>query len=184
MGENFRFATEDPYKEPKLRRFTPYADLAQRSRRRGDGWFHPDEHVFETLAEFPRDVIAAGGRVGIGGHGQLQGLGWHWELWNVQSGGMSEHDALRAATIMGAQAIGFGNDLGSLEAGKLADIVVLDRNPLEDIRNSTAIRYVVRNGRVYEGETLNEVWPRQRKLELPDMWDIPTARSVTSNGGR
>jgi Tol biopolymer transport system component len=182
MGENFWFTTDDPYGQPKLRRFTPYADLAARARRRGAGWFHPDEHVFRKHAEFARDVVAAGGRVGIGGHGQLQGLGWHWELWNVQSGGMPEHDALRAATIFGAEGIGMATDLGSLEAGKLADIVVLDRNPLDDIRNSTAIRYVVKNGRVYEGETLNEIWPRKRALEVPEWWDVPRP-TVTTAGG-
>src|SRR5688572_13852515 len=181
QAENFWFEREDPFNQPKLRRFTPYADLAARARRRSAGWFHPDEHVFRKNAEFARDVVAAGGRVGIGGHGQLQGLGWHWELWNVQSGGMPEHDALRAATILGAEGLGMAADLGSLEAGKLADIVVLDRNPLENIRHSTAIRYVVKNGRIYEGNTLNEIWPRRRALELPEWWDAPRP-SVTTAG--
>ena len=82
----------------------------------------------------------------------------------MQSGGMSEHDALRVATIYGAEAIGFGNDLGTLEAGKLADIVILDADPLQDIRNASAIYSVMKNGRMYDGDTLAETWPRQRAL--------------------
>jgi imidazolonepropionase-like amidohydrolase len=78
-------------------------------------------------------------------------------------GGMPVHDALRIATIMGADAIGLGKDVGSLEVGKLADLIVLDRNPLEDIRNTTAIRYVMKNGRLYDGNTLDEIQPRQKK---------------------
>lgn len=180
QGENYWFEREDPYHNQKLSRFTPYNDLANRTRRRGAGWFHEDEYMFSKYAEFTADVVERGGRVGIGGHGQLQGLGWHWELWNVQSGGMSEHDALRAATILGAEGMGMGTDLGSLESGKLADMVVLNANPLENIRNSADIRYVIRNGRVYEGDTLNEVWPMQRTQSAPVWWEAPPARTGIS----
>ena len=78
--------------------------------------------------------------------GQLQGLGYHWEIRMVQSGGMSEHDALRSATIFGAEGIGLQDDLGSIETGKLADLVVLDANPLDDIRNSRRIHGVMVRG--------------------------------------
>jgi len=82
----------------------------------------------------------------------------------MASGGLSNHDALRAATIYGAEAIGMDSDIGSLEPGKLADILVLDQNPLENIRNTNTIKYVVKNGRIYEGDTLNEIFPRVRPL--------------------
>jgi cytosine/adenosine deaminase-related metal-dependent hydrolase len=98
-------------------------------------------------------------------------------MWAIASGGMSNHDVLRVATITGAEAIGFAKELGSLEAGKLADLLVLDRNPLENIRNTTALRYVMKNGELYEAETLDQVWPAQKKLPRQYWWDLePTPR--------
>jgi adenine deaminase len=83
---------------------------------------------------------------------------------------MSNHDALRIATSMGAAAIGLDKDIGTIEQGKLADLVVLDRNPLENIRNTAAIRYVMKNGRLYNGNTLDEIWPRVKKAG-PFYWN-------------
>jgi imidazolonepropionase-like amidohydrolase len=120
--------------------------------------------VFPKHAEFAKRMVENGARIGIGSHGQLQGVGYHWEMWSMGSGGMSNHDVLRTATIFGAEAIGMGADLGSLEAGKMADILVLDQDPLANLRNSTSLKYVVKNGRVYEAETLAEIWPRQKPL--------------------
>lgn len=121
-------------------------------------------------------TVAAGGRIGVGSHGQLQGLGMHWELWLLQGGGLPTHDALRAATIVGAEAVGLAQDVGSLEAGKMADLLVLDRDPLVDIRNTNSIRQVMLNGRLYDGNTLDEVYPRQRKLPAqPWAYAVPKA---------
>jgi hypothetical protein len=173
-AENYFYTHENVVNDPKLRHFTPKEELDYKVRRRNPGpgpggWFREDEYVFKRHSAWLKTLIEAGGRVGVGSHGQLQGLGFHWELWAVQSGGMSNHDALRAATILGAEYIGLGAQLGSLEQGKLADLVVFDANPLENIRNSNTIRYVMKNGRLYEGDTLNEIWPRER--QAPDeMW--------------
>lgn len=166
--ENYFYATENPHDDPRLTHFMPHWNLDSRTRRRNDGWFMEDEYVFVEEATFAKDLVEAGGRAGIGSHGQLQGLGYHWELWAVQSGGMSEYDALRVATILGAEAIGLDQDLGTLEVGKLGDLVILNSNPLDNIKNSKDISHVMMNGRLYDGNTLDEVYPQEQKM--PEFW--------------
>ena len=166
-AENWWYEHYDILSDAKLPRFTPFSELERRALRRPQ-WFRDSEYSFKLFAEQAKKVVEAGGRVGLGGHGQLQGLGVHWELWNIASGGMKPMDALRVATVYGAESIGLLKDLGSIEAGKLADILVLDGNPLTDIKNTNTIRYVMKNGRMYDGNSLAEVWPRQRAL--PKQW--------------
>jgi len=162
--ENLFFETTDVHGDEKLRKFIPHELLDTMVRRRRQ-WFSAEEYGNKGIAKGVADVVKAGGRAGVGSHGQMQGLGYHWELWSIQSGGLSNLDALRVATTFGAEAIGMLQDVGSLEPGKLADLVVLDKDPLEDIRNTNTVRYVMKNGEIFDGNSLDRVWPNPKKLE-------------------
>ena len=166
-AENYFYATEDVQSDPKINRFTPKSELDAKSRRRNSGWFMEEEYVFEDHALFVKDLVEAGGIAGVGSHGQLQGLGYHWELWSMHAGGISNHDMLKVATILGAEALGLSKDLGSIATGKIADLVVLDKSPLENIRNTNTVSLVVKNGFVYEAETLDKLYPNKEKQDYP-----------------
>jgi Tol biopolymer transport system component len=168
-AENYWYENSDVVNDPKLNRFTP-RDVVERKTLRRPGWWAPSQWSFQLFAEQAAKMVAAGGHVGMGSHGQLQGLGAQWEIWNIASGGMPKYDVLRVATIFGAEAIGHEKDLGSLEAGKLADLQVLDKNPLDDIKNTNTIHYVMKNGRLYDGNTMAEVWPRQKQIARLWWW--------------
>jgi imidazolonepropionase-like amidohydrolase len=149
-----------------------------------NGWFHENQYPFPLIADFADRVVEAGGRAGIGSHGQLQGLGYHWELWAMGMGpDVTPMEALRIATLVGAQALGLDEDVGSLEPGKMADLVILEGNPLENLRNSNTVDRVMKNGRIYDGDTLDEVWPRQKEAGQ-FYWQKDPAAPVTRAGIR
>lgn len=166
-SREYFFTRTEVHDDPKLNRFYPHNRLDELTRRRRI-WLRDDQFNFDEAAADAAKIQRAGGLVGIGGHGELEGLGTHWEMWSLAMGGMTPVEVLRAATIDGARIIGIDQDLGSLEVGKLADLVVLDGNPLEDIRNTNTIRYVMKNGELYDGNTLDQLWPVAR--ELPRFW--------------
>jgi Tol biopolymer transport system component len=174
-SENYYFETTDIHNDPKVRHFVPHNVVDEKTTR--ITWYRPDEYAYSDFAKSANAIVKAGGKVCVGGHGEFQGLSFHWELWSLQSGGMSNLEALRAATLNGAEAMGHAQDLGSIEAGKLADLVVLDKDPLQDIHNTISIHYVMKNGELFEGNTLNEIWPKQKSAG-PFWWwsDEPTKR--------
>jgi hypothetical protein len=171
-AEDFYYAEGPVHDDPKLRLFTPHPFLDREARRREQPWQRwmvKEEYVFPRLAKSAGDVIREGGKVGVGAHGQRQGIGFHWEMWSLATG-MSNHEVLRAATLLGAEISGLDRDLGTIDIGKLADLVVLDEDPLENIRNTNSICYVIKNGVVYTGDTLTEIWPKHRERTWLEGW--------------
>ena len=168
FAEDYYYETTEVHDDPKVRHFIPHNLVDDHTRRR-TLWTRKDELAFPRLAAEDNKLIKAGGKVQIGSHGQFQGLGYHWEMWSLASGGVSNMEVLKSATIHGAEAIGLSQDLGSIEAGKLADLVVLNQNPLDDIRNTNTIQYVMKNGELFEGNTLNQIYPVQKPL-APLWW--------------
>lgn len=167
---NYFFTRTEVHDDPKLNRFYPHNRLDEMARRRGN-WVRDDEFSVDHIAGAAADLQRAGGLVGVGGHGEVQGLGYHWEMWALAMGGMTPAEVLRAATIDGAKIIGIDQDLGSLEPGKLADLVVLNANPLEDIKNTNTAQFVMKNGEFYEADTLTQVWPVRKELAPFWWWD-------------
>jgi imidazolonepropionase-like amidohydrolase/Tol biopolymer transport system component len=156
-GEFEWYQKSNVWENKTLLKYTPRYVIDTRSRHRT---MVPEEEYINGHVLTSKTVTALaneGVKINLGAHGQLQGLGAHWELWMLQQGGLSNHEALKAATINGADYIGASDEIGSLEKGKLADLIILDKNPLEDIQNSNSVIYTMINGRLYDINTMNEV---------------------------
>jgi imidazolonepropionase-like amidohydrolase len=158
----------DVWRHPLLTRHEPPGLLAAQNARRT---MAPEEDFVDAdNAREAKKLADRGVQVSIGAHGQQSGLGAHWEMWSFVRGGWTPIDALRAATIMPATSLGYARDVGSLEVGKLADLVVLDADPTVDIRNTDKIRDVMLGGRLYDSATLNEVATGNRQRQ-PYWWE-------------
>jgi imidazolonepropionase-like amidohydrolase/Tol biopolymer transport system component len=156
-GEDYWYQKTNVWENKRLLNYYPRSIIDSRARHRkiipeeeyDNGWI--------LVSRSCKKLADAGVKVNLGSHGQIQGIGAHWELWMLQMGGMTPLQAIRCATMNGAHYIGMDDQIGSLEKGKLADLVVMDKNPLEDIRNTEAIRYVMVNGRLFDAETMDQI---------------------------
>lgn len=178
-GEHYWYARTDVWKHPLLSRYVPRSVLEPRSVRR----LTAPEEDFNILrvARTATQLSRAGVNTSIGAHGQREGLGAHWEMWMFVMGGMTPHEALRTATINPARNFGLDKDLGSLEPGKLADLVVIDGNPLADIRQSDRVAQVMQNGRLYDAQTMNQVAP-VAKARKPLFFETADGASMVIDG--
>ena len=170
-GEYYWYQHSNVWENEKLLRFTPRGVIDTRSRFRT---MLPEEE-FENghilVSKSLKKLMDAGVKINMGAHGQLQGLGAHWEIWMMQQGGMTNHQALETATINAATSLGLNKWIGSLEIGKLADLIIMDKNPLENIRNTESIRYTMVNGRLYDAEQMNELG-NYNKPKTKFFWEL------------
>jgi Tol biopolymer transport system component/imidazolonepropionase-like amidohydrolase len=187
MGEEYWYDRTEVWKNARLMAFTPKSVIYPRAIRRNTA---PDEHYNHVrVAEQARKLNERGVPVVIGAHGQVAGLAAHWEMWSMVQGGFTPFAALRGATIDGARYFGMDAELGSIEPGKLADLVVIDGDPLADIRDSEKVAWTMLNGRLYEAATMNQVAPnnvprRPFFFELTggDAWQPETMRRFEELG--
>jgi imidazolonepropionase-like amidohydrolase/Tol biopolymer transport system component len=174
-GEPYWIQESEVWRHPLLTRYVPAHVLNPELVRVTTA---PEEDFVDRVSARTADMLADRGvPVSIGAHGQQQGLASHWEMWSFVRGGMSPVEALRAATAVPARALGFA-DIGTLEPGKLADLVILDADPTQNIRNTEKISKVMLNGRLYDALTLNEEVTGTRRRQ-PYYWEKEGGAATT-----
>jgi hypothetical protein len=158
-NEEYFFQLSDVWKDAKQQRWIPWRQLIPHLRRR---WLRPvTDYHFGVQAQSVADIIANGGYSAIGSHGQAHGIGSHWEVWMLASA-LGPMGALEVASVHGSHFLGADKDLGTLEPGKLSDLMVLNANPLDDIHNTMKIAMVMKAGTLFDADTLDEVWPEKK----------------------
>jgi Tol biopolymer transport system component len=199
FGENYMYQHTEAWKDPRIQMFVqetlsgysplgtpygapPYARAMNSINVADELW----EIGFRSVARSTAKLDAAGVVINVGSHGEVPGLAIHWEMRLLSQGGMSSMRILHAATINGARTLGIDRQIGSLEPGKLADLIVLDRNPLQNIANTDSVRLTMVNGRLYDSMTMNETGnydrPRTRFY-----WELQQRNGIDWNeawGGR
>jgi hypothetical protein len=165
-AQNYFIERDLPQDVAKMSHFSPPLLAETKFLRRH--WYAPDQYFFGAIAQGAATLQRAGGLVGVGSHGEVPGIGIHWEMQAYAAGGMTPQEVLHAVTMGSAETIGRQDEIGSLTPGKYADLVILQKNPLDDIRNTLSITQVMKNGRLYDAATLDEVYPEIKPL--PSQW--------------
>ncbi len=194
MGENYLYQTTRSWEDPKVRKFVqvvtsgyssiatpygapPYVRNMTTINVADELW----NIGFRSTARSMKRLDEAGVVINSGSHGQVAGLAMHWEMWLLSQGGMSNYHVLRTGTINGARTLALDDQIGSLEVGKLADLLVLDGNPLEDIHNTNTVRYTMVNGRLYDSQSMNEIGNYDRP-RTKFFWEMQSYRGIDWNG--
>lgn len=183
-NDEWFFQESEIWRNEKLRLWMPWKQLVPHSRR---VFQRPrTDYSFPMLAQVLADIMAEGGHGAIGSHGQQHGLASHWEVW-MAAEALGPMGALELASREGAYFLGADRDIGTLAVGKLADLMILNSNPLDDIRSTTDIAWVMKGGVLYDGTTLDEAWPDARPYGArPWVYEAvwrSGPRPVTGGGG-
>jgi imidazolonepropionase-like amidohydrolase/Tol biopolymer transport system component len=163
-AEDILYGSEGFKPDNKLKRYRNPKRL-EKYKTKSSGNFN---YSFVQTAKDLKKVINAGGLVSVGSHGEMSGLGMHWEMWYLAMGGLSPDQVLKAGTITAAKKIGLDEEIGSIERGKIADFLILNTNPLNNIRNTADIKYVVKEGTIYDAESMTQLYPNYKILPKQD----------------